>query len=293
MLNGFYAGVKSVQPGDVVISAGVAPNGEPAGVGRMAPLTFLGDLLCVTPAGARERADCPEPPHFDILAFHPLSVGNPDVPETSATDISIADAAKVTALLARVRALHTALPVGSKPVWVTEINWESAPQSSQGVPPALQALWVSRALHRLWVAGVGLVDWEFLIDAYPGVLATAPTGATFEYTRYAGLYSAGPGGDPALAQPKPFLQGFSLPFDPLRVDSRHVRVWGLLMRPLQRVLLQRSLGAGRWQTLAHLRADRFGILNPLLALRGAVQLRLLAGALTSAPVSLPARRSRL
>ena len=29
LLNGFYAGVKSVQPADVVVTAGVAPNGEP------------------------------------------------------------------------------------------------------------------------------------------------------------------------------------------------------------------------------------------------------------------------
>ncbi len=285
--------MKSVQPDDVVISAGVAPNGDPAGIGRMAPLTFLGGLLCITPAAHRERSGCSEPAHFDVLAFHPLSVGDPDVPATSAVDVSIADAGKVTALLATARALHTALPAGPKPVWVTEINWESAPQSPHGVPPELQALWVSRALHRLWVAGVGLVDWEFLIDAYPGVLAALPTGGTFEYTRYAGLYSAGPGGNPALAQPKPFLQGFALPFDPLRVDSRHVRVWALLMRPLERVLIQRSLGAGRWRTIAPLRGDRFGVLNTLIALRGAVRLRLLAGALTSAPAPLPAVRSSL
>ena len=44
MLNGFYRGVKSVQRGDVVVSAGVTPNGEPAGVGRMAPLRFLGEM---------------------------------------------------------------------------------------------------------------------------------------------------------------------------------------------------------------------------------------------------------
>jgi hypothetical protein len=294
MLNGFYAGVKSVQPDDVVISAGVAPNGEPAGVGRMAPLTFLGGLLCVSSAGRRARSGCTEPAHFDVMAFHPLSVENPDVPATSATDVSIADAAKVTGLLARARVLHTALPVGRKPVWVTEINWESAPQTPQGVPRSLQALWVSRALHRLWVAGVGLVDWEFLIDAYPGVLATTPTGGTFEYTRYAGLYSAGPGGDPALAQPKPFLQGFTLPFDPLRVDRRRVRVWALLMHPRQPVLLERELPRGGvWQTIASLHADRSGVLNVLISLRGAARLRLQSGTLSSAIAVVPVGRSRL
>ena len=294
MLNGFYVGVKSVQPDDVVISAGVAPDGEPAGVGRMAPITFLRGLLCVNALGRRARSSCSEPAHFDVLAFHPLSVGNPDMPAPSATDVSIADAAKITTLLARARALHTALPAGFKPVWVTEINWESAPQSAQGVPPRLQALWVSRALHRLWVAGVRLVDWEFLIDAYPGVLLATPTGGTLEYARYAGLYSAGPGGDPTLARPKPFLQGFTLPFDPLRVDGAHVRVWALLMRPHEHAVLQRELRAhGGWRTIAALHGDADGVVNVLLKLRGAARLRLDSGASRSAAALVPAARSGL
>jgi hypothetical protein len=294
MLNGFYAGVKSVQPDDVVVSAGVAPNGEPPGIGRMAPLTFLRGLLCVSPSGRRVRTGCAEPAHFDVLAFHPLSVGDPDIPATLATDVSVADAAKVTALLARARVLRTALPVGPKPLWVTEINWESAPQTPKGVPPSLQALWISRALHRLWVAGVGLVDWEFLIDAYPGVLATTPTGATFEYTRYAGLYSAGIGGNPESAQPKPFLRGFSFPFDPLRVNAKRVRVWALLMHPHQSVLLQRERrGGGPWGTVALLHANRYGVLNVLVWLRGALRLRLQSGGADSAVAFVPVGRSRL
>ena len=293
MLNGFYAGVKSVEPGDVVISAGVAPDGDPPGVGRMAPVTFLGQMLCLTPAGRRMRVRCAEPPHFDVLAFHPLSVGNPGVPARSSTDVSIADAAKITGLLARAQALDLALPRGPKPVWVTELNWESAPQSSGGVPAALQAQWLSRALHRLWIAGVGLVDWEFLIDAYPGVLAATPTGGTIEYPRFAGLYSAGVGGDPASAKPKPFLRGFALPFDPLRVDSRRVRVWALLVRPRQSVLLQRAGRAGRWRTVARLRGDRSSVLNVLVPLRGAARLRLQSGPSSSAVSLVPAGRSRL
>jgi hypothetical protein len=276
-----------------VISAGVAPDGDPPGVGRMAPVTFLREMLCLTHAGRRVRVGCAEPPHFDVLAFHPLSVGNPDVPARSSTDVSIADAAKITGLLARARALDLALPRGPKPVWVTELNWESAPQSPDGVPAALQAQWLSRALHRLWIAGVGLVDWEFLIDAYPGVLAATPTGGTIEYPRAAGLYSAGVGGDPASAKPKPFLRGFALPFDPLRVDSRHVRVWALLERSRQPVLLQRASRAGRWRTVARLRGDRNGVLDVPVSLRGAARLRLRSGGASSAVSLVPAGRSRL
>ncbi len=153
LLNAFYAAVKAVAPGDVVLTAGIAPNGEPAGVGRMTPLRFLDGLLCLE-GGA--GAACPDPPHFDVLAFHPLSFEGPDVPAHSSQDVAISDIAKVTDLLDRAERLHTALPRGRKPVWVTELNWESAPQSPHGVPGRLQALWISRALHRLWVAGVGV-----------------------------------------------------------------------------------------------------------------------------------------
>jgi hypothetical protein len=287
LLNAFYAGVKAVDLGDVVIAAGVAPNGDPAGVGRMQPVTFLEKLLCL-PLGA-----CPERAHFDVLDFHPLSVGNPDVPASSSLDVSIADAAKVTRLLRRAERAGTVLPAGERPVWVTEINWESAPQTPHGVPPNLQAAWVSRALHRLWVAGVQLVAWQFLVDPYPGVSAETPLGGTVEYPRPAGLYAAGAGGQFASATPKPFLRGFTLPFDPLRVNAARVRVWALLMRPGETVALQRRGRRGAWHTIASLHADGAGVLNVLLKLRGAMSLRVRSGALTSAISSVPARRSRL
>jgi hypothetical protein len=300
MLNGFYSGVKSVQPSDVVVAAGVAPNGDPEGVGRMQPVRFLRELLCLSPSpshrdGARRtRASCPDPPHFDVLAFHPLSVGDPNLPARSSLDVSISDAAKITGLLGQAEHLGTALPGAVKPVWVTELNWESAPQSPQGAPAALQAQWISRALHRLWVAGVSLVSWQFLVDPYPGVRASTPTGGTIEYPRPAGLYSAGVGGNPESAWPKPFLRGFTFPFDPLRVNSRRVRVWALLMHPRQPVLLERELPRGVvWQTIASLHGDRSGVLNVLISLRGAMRLRVQSGALTSAVSSVPARQSRL
>jgi hypothetical protein len=293
LLNGFYAGIKSVAPDDVVIAAGVAPNGDPAGVGRMAPVSFLRSLLCLTASGARSTAGCAHPPHFEVLAFHPLSVGDPDAPAPSALEVSVSDAAKITRLLRQSERARTALPEGQKRVWVTELDWESAPQSPHGVPPRLQAAWVSRALHRLWVAGVSLVSWEYLVDAFPGVSLDTPTGGIVEVPRPAGLYAAGAGGQFASAIPKPFLQGFALPFDPLRVNARLVRVWALLMRPGQPVLLQLQSPAGTWRTLAHLRADDDAVINDLIDVRGPLRLRLRAGVLTSAPQAVPRERSRL
>lgn len=294
MLNGFYAGVTAAQPEATVVSAGVAPNGDPAGEGRMAPITFLQTMLCIDARARRVYEGCPQPPHFDVLAFHPLSVGDPDAPAALATDVAISDAAKIGDLLTRARRLATALPAGEKPMWVTELNWESAPQASHGVPPALQAQWVSRALHRLWIAGVTQVDWQFLVDPYPALHAATPTGGLIEYQRPAGLYSVGPDGSLEQARPKRFLTGFTVPFDPLRVSRRMIRVWALLMRPRQPLLLQRVAGPGRaWRTIAHLHAGRDGVLNLLIALRGAARLRLRSGTLVSAVGSVPAGRSRL
>jgi hypothetical protein len=291
LLNGFYAGVKSVAPGDLVVSAGVAPNGDPEGVGRMAPLRFLRALLCLSPAGAREP--CPDPAHLDALAFHPLSVGDPDRPAASALDVAISDAAKVTGVLALAERMHTVLPVGAKPVWVTELNWESAPQAPSGVPTAVQAAWISRALHRLWIAGISLVTWQFLIDPYPAVRSGTPTGGLVEYQRPAGLFSAGAQGDPLNARPKAFLRGFSFAFDPLRVDARHVRVWALIHDPRSNVQLQRETAAHSWLTIERLRSAPDGVLNVLLRLRGRLRLRLHTTTATSAPASVGRTPGRL
>jgi hypothetical protein len=279
LLNGFYAGVKSVEPTDTVVAAGIAPEGEPAGVGAMAPVTFLEGMLCLRAAAS----SCPRKPHLDVLAFHPLSVFNPDIPAASKLDVAVSDMAKITGLLARAERLRTVLPSGPRPVWVTELNWKSSPPASTGVPDSLQAAWVSRALHRLWVAGVRSVDWQFLVDPFGGAPLASPDGSLSFYPRPAGLYAPGPDGDTARARPKPFLRGFTLPFDPLRVNRRQVRVWALLMHRRQPTLLQRQTRDGRWQTIARLHADRYGVLNRLLRLRGAERLRLRAGRLSAAP----------
>lgn len=294
LLNAFYAGVKSVAPDDQVVAAGIAPNGDPAGVGRMAPVTFLRAMLCLKagPTGRAGSTGCSDPPHFDVLAFHPLSFASPDLVAPSSLDVSIADAAKITSLLKQAERLHTALPAGAKPVWVTELNWESAPQSPTGVAGDLQALWISRALHRLWAAGVSFVAWQFLVDPYPQLQLSTATGGIVELSRPAGLYSAGVGGNAERAKPKPFLRGFTLPFDPLRLDSKRVRVWGLLAGARQPALLERLL-RGRWRTSARLHADRFGVLNVLVSLRGSSRLRLQSGALLSASVQVGRRRGAL
>jgi hypothetical protein len=290
LLNSFYTAVKAVAASDIVVAAGIAPNGEPAGVGRMTPLRFLRALLCLEGSASHR---CADPAHFDVLAFHPLSFESPDRPAPSSQDVAIADIAKVTALLAAAHRAGTAQPRTHKALWVTELNWESAPAAAHGVPPRLQALWVSRALHRLWVAGVALVDWQFLVDPYPDLQLATPTGGELQVSRPAGLYEPGPDGDFVTARAKPFLRGFTLPFDPLRVDRRRVRVWALLGAPRQAVVLQRLTRHGVWRTIAKLRANGQAVLNTLVSLRGTAQLRVMGTGGDSATARVSARRSSL
>jgi hypothetical protein len=138
---------------------------------------------------------------------------------------------------------------------------------------------------------VSLVSWEYLVDAYPGVQLNTPTGAIVEVPRPAGLYAAGAGGQFASATPKPFLRGFQLPFDPLRVNARQLRVWALLMHGGQPALLQQHARTGRWHTIAHLRANASAVINALVDVRGAMRLRLRVGGLLSAPASVARGRS--
>jgi len=294
MLAGFYRGVKSVAPQDVVVAAGVAPNGDAEGVGRMAPVRFLRALLCLAPGRAGRlvrEPGCPQPVRLDVLAFHPLSVGDPDVPAVSSLDVAVADAAKVSAVLRTAERLRTVAPAAPKPVWVTELNWESSPPSSHGVAPAEQAHWISRALHRLWAAGVSLVSWQFLADPFPAITVSTPTGGLQEYQRPAGLYAAPPGGELALARPKPFLSGFAFPFDPLRADRGHVRVWALLDAPGEQAELLGRRRGGTWRALAALRAGPDRQVDTPVSLRGSWQLRLRAAGRLSAPASVGAGRS--
>jgi hypothetical protein len=67
-------------------------------------------------------------------------------------------------------------------------------------------------------------------------------------------------------------------------------VWALLMKSRQLVLLQRELRDRTWRTVASLRADRFGVLNALVSIRGAKRLRLEAGLKFAATAAVADRR---
>jgi hypothetical protein len=219
MLNAFYANVKAVSAQNQVISGGTAPYGNltPASglsFQRMQPLDFWRGLLCVRTAkkgkkgkkkhrrGTLVRVPGCAPPRFDIAAHHPINVGGPTRHALNADDVSTPDIGKLRRV---IRA-----GVGNKPIWATEIWWNSNPPS-KGVPLKTQARYLAQSFYVLWKQRVPVAVWFEVRDAQPNGVDPIPTSGLF--------FRDG--------QPKPALRAFQFPFAGERVSKTRIRVWGL------------------------------------------------------------------
>lgn len=271
MLNAFTAAVKAVQPDNVVAAAGIAPAGEPIdGDGRMTPVRFVHAFLCLRPPPSlRPQTTCPDPPRFDVLAFHPLSTGDPDRTARSRMDVAIADLQKITRPL---RAAEQAgwLGSGARPrLWVTELNWETGAAPAR-VPPALEYTYVARGLERLWRAGAELITWHFLTD---------PPTLLHGRDRPAGLLRVTPDG--GLGAPKRLLRGFVFPLVVSRRDATTVQVWSAPPATGAALVLERRTPAG-WRAVA--RWPSATIVDADVRLARAALLRLRSAGVRSASV---------
>jgi hypothetical protein len=216
MLDAFYANLKAVTSQNVVISGGTAPYGglTPARgltFQRMQPLTFWKGLLCEPVGGKKKRkkkgkgkkaaAGC-TPPRFDIAAHHPINVGAPTRHALNPDDASTPDIGKLRKVIRR--------GVGNKPIWATEIWWNSNPPS-RGVSLKTQARYLSQSFYLLWKQHVDAAFWFELRDLQPNGRDPIPTcGLLFRD------YS-----------PKPAFQAFRFPFAVQRVSPSQVQVWGI------------------------------------------------------------------
>jgi hypothetical protein len=220
MLDAFYANLKAVSSQNVVITGGTAPYGglTPAGglaFQRMQPLTFWRGLLCLqagkkSKKGRKKRrrraatlaaAGC-TPPRFDVAAHHPINVGAPTRRAINADDASTPDIGKLRRI---IRA-----GVGNKPIWGTEIWWNSKPPG-RGVSLKTQARYLSQSFYILWKQGVPVVVWFEIRDLQPVAGHPIPTSGLF--------FRDG--------RPKPAFQAFRFPFAVERLSRSRVRVWGM------------------------------------------------------------------
>ena len=121
MLNAFYAGINAVNPAALVITGGTAPYGDP---GRRGPRMQPGSLLGGSRAWKR-------PVSFDVAALNPINVGGPTRRALNRDDISTPDVGKLRRILRQGGGTKSS-PAG-RPIWATEIWWDSRPPDPGGV----------------------------------------------------------------------------------------------------------------------------------------------------------------
>ena len=254
MLNASYRALKVVRRDTIVVTAGLSPYGDRTGR-RTAPVRFLRELLCLR--GRRlTRTSCPAPAHFDALAHHPYSVGGPRRKALAADDVSVPDLHKLNRVVSVAVRSGRALPRRRKPLWVTEISWDSGPPDPDGVPLRRHASWLAESIYLTWKQKAEVIIWQLIRDDVEG--------ASFYFTYQSGLFFRN-------GQPKPAARAFSFPFHSLRADRSRVLVWAKAPRR-GRVSIERRRG-GTWRRVARLRAGRSGLVRGRLRLRGPVVLR--------------------
>jgi hypothetical protein len=238
MLRAFYAGIKSVSRRNKVIGGGTAPYGDPGRRGdRMQPLKFWRTLLCLK-GPELDEARCRKPAKLDIVAHHPINVGRPRRRARNRDDVSTPDLGKIKRVVRKARRTGRLKPRGRKPLWATEIWWDSRPPDPGGVRELRHARYLAEAFFVLWKQGVSTAVWFHIRD---------PESSEPAFTQESGLYFRD--GDPKLA-----LQAFRFPFAAEKPRGRRARVWGRAPTTGQvRIETRRS---GGWRTVARVRARR-------------------------------------
>lgn len=254
--NAFYAAVKAVHGSNFVVDAGTAPYGDPPGGQRIPPVEFDRDLFCLQGAAALKPVRCPNPVHIDALDHHPYGIGGPLQTALNEDDAAVPDYGKLTRVLGAAERAGHVLPRGPKPLWVTEISWDTKPPDPQGVPVQRQARWLEQSLYVLWRQGVDTILWWQLGDA--------PPIPSFASTYQAGLYYLGGGAKPALT-------AFRFPFVTHRLDRSSVAVWGRSPQGGQ-LQIERKRG-GRWTVIRRLTVAQHAVFEVNVQVTGSAVLR--------------------
>jgi hypothetical protein len=267
MLNAFYRGVKSVDQGALVVTAGTAPFGDPQPGGeRIMPAHFWRDLLCerITYSGGLAGTRCPHPAHFDVMAHHPYSVGRPDTKALNADDVSIPDLGKLTRLLRFGERTGRALPHIHHQLWITEVGYNTKPPNPAGVPVWEEARWLLESLELLWSQGADLITWNTIVDQ--------PPIPDYSSTSQAGVYYLD-------GAPKPSLGAFSFPLVASRASGARVSVWG--RAPVGgRLKLERRAGS-TWAPLTTVSVSRHSTFRKSITVTPGSSIRATIGAFTS------------
>jgi hypothetical protein len=262
LLNAFYRGVKSVDPGVLVVTAGTGPFGDPQPGGeRIQPALFWRIALCLnaTSNGRLVGAGCHDPAHFDVLAHHPYSWGSPAQPALWPNDVAVPDLGKLTRLLRAAERDDMALPRIHHPLWVTEVGYNSSPPAPGGLSLGTQASWLEQTFAELWREGASVVMWYEIVDA--------PRDPTFGGTDSGLFFMNG--------RPKPALTAFSFPLTAWRAGRSGVEVWG--RTPAGGRLVVQTLVGSTWKAVRTMREGAGATFVTQITAPGPISLRALIG----------------
>ena len=221
LLNGFYDGIKSVDPSNIVVSAGTSPFGDETGARRIPPVEFWRDVFCLKNRKKLNfsKKDCPKGAgraHLDIFAHN--SINDPgSAPRAKAVLPDNATAPDMHKLVDVIRAAekHGTVKGGGKrhPVWSTELWFESNPPEKRGAPLNKHAQYLSEVLYILWKqkvdAGIFLQIRDSPYDPSTPAVIGLQSGVYFND-----------------GSAKPALESVRFPFYAERKSKKKVLVWG-------------------------------------------------------------------
>ena len=256
MLNASYRALKAVSSSNRVIAGGLAPFGDPKPTrngGRVAPARFLRAVLCLRGRRVLRRA-CRSRTSFDAYAFHPYSLGGPRRTALNPDDTTIPDAPKLTRIVRTSLRAGTATPRRHKPLWVTEMGWDTKPGNPRGLRPRTQARWINDSLFVLWNSGVSLATNLLLRDSG----GPRPRRVIDPARRRSGVFYRRSG--VARDRRKPSFLAMRFPFVVLPRAGGRGRAWGVppCPQPACKVIIERRRD-GKWRPAASVQAGRFRV----------------------------------
>lgn len=268
LLDAFYKSVKKVAPSDMVAGGTTAPFGDPPGGQRMPPVTFWRSLLCLTQGAHPHSTHCGHKVYMDAVSHHPYPLGPPTTHAADPGDISVPDLGKITSLVPIAERAGTLVPRTHKPLWITELSWDTNPPNPNGQTPALQAEYLEGALYVLWKQGASLITWwNVRDDIYsPGWKDTLASGIYYD------------GATPTLDTPKPSYTAYAFPFTAYRKNGV-AQLWG--MAPSAGPVSIQVENGTTWTTVLTLQAAADRIFTGTLLAGPGTNLRAISGTDTS------------
>jgi hypothetical protein len=235
LVNRAYREIKAVDRRNRVIAGGSAPVG-PSNSRRTDPITFWRKVFCLK--RNLHARPCPRRLHFDIFDHHPINTLDPPrvVPKGR---VVVGNYGRLRRLLRAAERHRTVRPANRKrPMWATEVHWETNPPDAvRGKTPRKAARYLEEAIYLLWKQGASLVVNFYLVDPpleEPGAFSNIQGGLYFLRKK---------------PKPKPSLTAFRFPLVADKQGRRkRTTIWGRApISGLARISVKRH---GTWRPLA-------------------------------------------